>query len=58
MQTAPTFARKNMITIRRERPEDVPQIHYVNEKAFGRPAEANLVDALRMKRYQSEFDNV
>jgi putative acetyltransferase len=33
--------------IRPENPEDVPAIRIVIEKAFGRPAEAELVDALR-----------
>jgi putative acetyltransferase len=33
--------------VRRERPEDIAVIHQVNEQAFGRPHEANLVDALR-----------
>jgi len=33
--------------IRSERPEDVASIHRVNELAFGTPAEADLVDALR-----------
>jgi putative acetyltransferase len=36
-----------LIVIRRERPDDVTAIRIVNERAFGRPAEANLVDALR-----------
>jgi putative acetyltransferase len=36
-----------MIAIRAERAEDVPAIRQVNEAAFGRPAEADLVDALR-----------
>lgn len=35
------------MTIRPETPEDLPGIHRVNELAFGQPAEANLVDALR-----------
>ena len=33
--------------IRRERIEDIASIHDVNERAFGRAGEANLVDALR-----------
>ncbi len=33
--------------IRPENPEDIAAIRIVNERAFGRPAEANLVDALR-----------
>jgi putative acetyltransferase len=36
-----------MVQIRRERPEDVPAIRIVNEKAFGQPQEAAVVDALR-----------
>lgn len=35
------------MTIRPENPEDIRGIHRVNELAFGRPAEADLVDALR-----------
>src|SRR5438046_1744512 len=36
-----------MTTIRLERPEDASRIRYVNELAFGQPAEANLVERLR-----------
>jgi putative acetyltransferase len=36
-----------MLCVRRERPEDIAAIHHVNTLAFGRPDEANLVDALR-----------
>ncbi|HST20226.1 MAG TPA: N-acetyltransferase [Blastocatellia bacterium] len=36
-----------MLIVRNEKPEDIAAIHKVNEKAFGQPAEANLVDALR-----------
>lgn len=36
-----------MILIRAEKPEDREAIHQVNELAFGRPAEADLVDNLR-----------
>jgi putative acetyltransferase len=36
-----------MLTIRGERPEDFSAIHYINTAAFGRPNEADLVDALR-----------
>ena len=36
-----------MITIRAETAADIEQIHYVNEKAFGRTAEADLIDKLR-----------
>ena len=33
--------------VRPEQPEDLPAIRFVNERAFGRLAEANLVDTLR-----------
>jgi predicted N-acetyltransferase YhbS len=33
--------------IRPERPTDIPGIRHVNQSAFGTPAEAELVDALR-----------
>lgn len=36
-----------MTTIRKERPEDVPAIRQVNERAFGQPLEADVVDKLR-----------
>ena len=36
-----------MINIRSERPEDAPQVRKINERAFGQPAEADLVDKLR-----------
>jgi putative acetyltransferase len=36
-----------MMEIRRERPEDRAAIREIHERAFGRPAEADLVDALR-----------
>ncbi len=35
------------MTIRSEKPEDIPAIRVVNERAFGGAAEADLVDALR-----------
>jgi putative acetyltransferase len=35
--------------VRRERPDDVAAIRRVHEEAFGRPAEADLVDALRAR---------
>jgi len=38
---------KTMITIREEQPGDVAAVRLVNEKAFGQPAEADIVDALR-----------
>ena len=36
-----------MLTIRPEVPGDAAAIHHVNARAFGRPEEADLVDALR-----------
>jgi putative acetyltransferase len=36
-----------MVTIRPEKPEDIPAIRQVNTLAFGQPNEADLVDALR-----------
>jgi putative acetyltransferase len=39
-----------MLFIRGERPEDIAAIHEVHELAFGRPAEADLVDVLRANR--------
>ena len=36
-----------MLTIRRETPEDINSIRYVNELAFGQREEAELIDKLR-----------
>ena len=36
-----------MLSIRREIPEDIDSVRYVNEQAFGRKKEAELVDKLR-----------
>ncbi len=36
-----------MISIRIEEPDDLPAVRAVNERAFGQPAEANVVDKLR-----------
>jgi putative acetyltransferase len=36
-----------MVTIREERPEDIPAIRRVNQQAFGQADEADIVDALR-----------
>jgi putative acetyltransferase len=36
-----------MVTVRKEKPEDIKQIYSVNEKAFGVSTEAEIVDALR-----------
>jgi putative acetyltransferase len=37
------------ITVREEAPEDIGAIHSVNEAAFGRRQEADIVDALRAR---------
>ena len=36
-----------MISIRQERPGDVAAVREINEKAFGQPTEAGIVDSLR-----------
>jgi len=36
-----------MIAVRREQPQDVPAVRLINERAFGQPQEANIVDKLR-----------
>ncbi len=36
-----------MISVRLERPEDIPKIRMINEEAFGHTTEANIVDKLR-----------
>ena len=38
-----------MLTIRRETPEDIDSIRYVNEQAFGQKGEAELIDKLRKR---------
>jgi putative acetyltransferase len=38
------------IVVRRERPEDAAAVRRVNQEAFGRPAEAELVDLVRSRR--------
>lgn len=38
---------EHVMTIRGERPEDASRVRHVNEAAFGRPAEADLVERLR-----------
>jgi putative acetyltransferase len=38
-----------MISIRREIPEDIDYIRYVNEQAFGQKEEAEIVDKLRAR---------
>lgn len=40
-------SRPEMVIIRRESPEQIAAIRHVLEMAFGRPSEADLVDALR-----------
>jgi putative acetyltransferase len=39
---------EHLLIVRRERPEDIAAVRRVNECAFGRPNEANLVDTLHM----------
>jgi putative acetyltransferase len=39
--------RSDPARVRRERPDDFPAVRRDNEAAFGRAAEADLVDALR-----------
>jgi putative acetyltransferase len=39
---------ERLLIVRRERPEDIAAVRRVNECAFARPDEANLVDTLRM----------
>ena len=41
------------LTIRPERPADIPLIRAVNERAFGQPDEAALVDAVRARGERS-----
>jgi len=36
-----------MIEIREEQPADAPAVREVNELAFGQPAEADIVEAIR-----------
>jgi putative acetyltransferase len=38
-----------MLLVRWERPDDLAAVRQVHERAFGRPHEADLVDALRMR---------
>lgn len=38
-----------MLVIRRETPEDINAIRYVNEQAFGQKEEADIVEALRRR---------
>ena len=37
-----------MVNIRIESQEDIHQVHLLNEQAFEQPAEANIVDKLRL----------
>lgn len=41
------WGEEDAVMIREEQPEDIPAIHDVNERAFGQPQEADLVDRLR-----------
>jgi len=41
------MSNNNTLIIRREKPEDLPDIYRVNKEAFGRESEADLVDRLR-----------
>ncbi|MCG6536936.1 MAG: hypothetical protein L7F78_20075 [Syntrophales bacterium LBB04] len=41
--------RRDMIKTHKERQEEADAIRQVNEEAFGRPEEANLIDALRRR---------
>lgn len=36
-----------MVSVRHETVQDIPQIRVINEKAFGQPLEADIVDRLR-----------
>ena len=36
-----------MLQIRPERPDDIPAVRKLNQRAFGRPDEGQLVDAVR-----------
>jgi hypothetical protein len=38
---------ESMITVRFERPEEIPDVRIINGQAFGRPAEVDVVDRLR-----------
>jgi putative acetyltransferase len=42
-----------MITIRPEHPRDAAGVRYVNERAFGQPLEANLVEKLRERCHEA-----
>ena len=49
MGLAPTAEReRSVIRIRLEEPEDIPFVHAINEQAFEQPAEADIVDKLRL----------
>lgn len=37
-----------MVTIRQEKPDDIGAVRVVNEAAFGEPAEARIVDSVRV----------
>jgi len=40
-----------MVTVRLEAPDDRPAVREVNERAFGQPNEADLVDTLRQRAH-------
>ncbi|MDD4873271.1 MAG: hypothetical protein PHR77_22170, partial [Kiritimatiellae bacterium] len=46
MSANESFRTKSII-VRKERPNDIKVVRTVNEKAFGQPVEANLIDKLR-----------
>ena len=49
MGLGPTIGRDTIvISIRPERAEDIPSVRAANEQAFGLPAEADIVDRLRL----------
>jgi putative acetyltransferase len=48
----------NHLIIRSEMPSDLPAIRNVNRLAFGRPDEANLVDALRPSLASTDYSQV
>lgn len=39
--------KEEMVSIRQEQPEDVIPVRMINEKAFGQPSEARIVDSIR-----------
>lgn len=45
-----------MVLIREEKPDDIPAVRMINERAFGQPQEAGMEGASGVARYRSEFD--